>query len=430
MNVLVIGGGGREHALAWALSRSDRVRETWCAPGNAGMERDVRTVDLDAVRPGGIDALVDFAREHSIDLTVVGPEAALVEGIVDRFEAEGLKIFGPSREAARLEGSKVFMKELLARHGIPTAGFEVFDDPAGARAHLESVSYPTVIKADGLAAGKGVIIASNVAEAHEAIEDIMVRKVFGEAGDRVIVEDFMPGVELTVICLTDGESVLPLDTAQDYKPALDGNRGPNTGGMGSYSPHVPLDGELVGQILETIVHPTLAALREEGIRYRGALYAGIMITESGPGVLEYNVRFGDPETQAILPRLESDLVDLLEACVDGTLGQHEARWDPRASVCVIAASEGYPGSYPKGREIEGLELADEPDDVKVFSAGIGRDGASLVTTGGRVLGVTALGQDREAARQKAYEALSRIRFEGLTHRNDIGQLTEKMPGRG
>ncbi len=427
MKILVLGSGGREHALAWSLSRSPRVTETWCAPGNGGISRDVKTVDIDGNKPGGIEELIAFAKEQSIDLTVVGPEATLVLGVVDKFEAAGLKIFGPNEAAAKLEGSKVFMKEILSRHNIPTAGFKVFDEPEAAKAHLASTSFPTVIKADGLAAGKGVIIAKDEGEARAAIDQIMVDKVFGDSGDRLIIEDFLPGVELTVISLTDGETVLPLDTAQDYKPALDGNEGPNTGGMGSYSPHIPLDSDLIQTILDTIVHPTLEGLKKEGIVYKGALYAGIMLTEQGPSVLEYNVRFGDPETQAILPRLTTDLVDLMEACCEGNLADFRAEWDPRPSVCVIGASQGYPASYPKGKVIEGLDAADALDDVKVFSAGIAKSGEDFITSGGRVLGATALGASREEAREKAYEALSKIQFEGLTHRSDIGIPTGEVP---
>ena len=425
MKVLVVGGGGREHALAWTIARSPRVREVWCAPGNGGIARDVRCAPFGCDDEAGMEEAIRFVRERGIDLTVVGPEAPLVLGIVDRFQEEGLRIFGPNRAASRLEGSKCYTKDFLARHGIPTADYRVFDDPGVARAHIQEKDFERiVIKADGLAAGKGVFVCEGQDEALAAIDAVMVEKRFGAAGDLILVEDFVQGTELTQIILTDGETLVPLETAQDYKPAFDGNRGPNTGGMGSYSPHLDLDSPLVSRIMETIVQATIRGLADEGITYRGALYAGLMLTEAGPQVLEYNVRFGDPECQAILMRLRSDLVTAMDACIDGTLGKTCLEWDDRASVCVVAASRGYPEAYEKGKTIEGIEAAESSDDVKVFCAGAQRVDERLVTSGGRVLGITALGANREQARGRAYEALARLSFEGMTHRSDIGVTQE------
>ncbi len=426
MKVLVLGGGGREHVLAWKLSLSPRVDEVWCAPGNAGIARDVRTTPINADSEDGIAEAIRFARDRGIDLTVVGPEAPLVLGVVDRFEEAGLRIFGPNRAAAQLEGSKCFTKEFLARHGIPTASFHVFDEVEAARRHVATRGVPVVVKAEGLAAGKGVFVARTTDEALAAVETIMVERKFGAAGDRLIVEDFLPGFELTLIVLTDGKTAVPLETAQDYKPVFNGNTGPNTGGMGSYSPHVPLDDGLISQALERIIQPTLAGLERDGIEYRGALYAGLMITSKGPSLLEYNVRFGDPDVQSILFRLETDLLDVIEACVDGRLDEVTPRWNPGTAICVIGASPGYPGRYEKGRVIEGLEESAREaeargDRVKVFFAGAGADAEGrLVTSGGRVLGVTALGDTLDGARECAYRHLRKVGFDGMHARDDIG----------
>lgn len=421
MKALVLGGGGREHTLAWSLSRSPRVDTVWCGPGNGGMARDVKIAPIDASDPEGIEAAVEFVKREGIDLTVVGPEASLVLGVVDRFEKEGLRIFGPNQQAAQLEGSKCFCKDFLKRHDIPSAAYESFDSSEEALRHLEDRDAPVVVKADGLAAGKGVYVAKTLEEARQAVREVMVDRKFGSAGDRIIIEDCLQGPELTLISITDGTTIVPVETAQDYKPAFDGNTGPNTGGMGSYSPNMPLDSDLVQQILETVVHPTIRGLHEEGITYRGALYAGLMLTDEGPRVLEFNVRFGDPECQAILMRLQSDFSELLEACIDGRLSEVEPQWESRPSVCVIASSDGYPGGFPKGFPITGLDEAEADPDVKVFSAGTKRsDSGEIVTSGGRVLGITALGDTLEAARERAYAASEKIRFEGLRTRSDIG----------
>jgi phosphoribosylamine--glycine ligase len=429
MKVLVLGGGGREHALAWKLRGSKRIREVWCAPGNGGIGRDVQLAPFSADTPEGIAAAIEFARRNAVDLTVVGPEAPLVLGVVDRFQAAGLRVFGPTKAAAQLEGSKCFTKEFLARHGIPTAKFRNFDDPEEARRALDGSSFPLVIKADGLAAGKGVVIAQDRRSAQESIERIMVERVFGDAGSRIVLEEFLAGRELTLIVITDGETVLPLETAQDYKTIFDGQRGPNTGGMGSYSPNLPLTDPLVQKVVESILAPTLEGLRRDGTPFRGALYAGIMLTRDGPQLLEYNVRFGDPEIQSILLRLRTDLADVLEACLEGRLSRIRLDWDPRPAVCVVAASRGYPGTFDKGHPITGLDAAERPSrglspesaDLKVFVAGARARGPGepLETSGGRVLGVTVLGRDRADARRRAYDAMGRIHFEGMHYRRDI-----------
>ena len=421
MKALVLGSGGREHAIAWSLARSPRIDKVYCGPGNGAMARDVEIAPVNASDPEGIEKAVQFAKSEGIDLTVVGPEASLVIGVVDRFDQEGLRIFGPCQAAAQLEGSKVFCKDFFKRHSIPTAAYETFSSTDDALSHLDKRSVPVVVKADGLAAGKGVYVAKTREEAQQAVQEIMVDRRFGDAGDRVVIEDCMNGPELTLICLTAGETIVPCEPAQDYKPAFDGNEGPNTGGMGSYSPNMPLTSDLVQQILETVVHPTIQGLRDEGIPYKGALYAGLMLTEDGPKMLEYNVRFGDPECQAILMRLKSDFATLVEACIDGTLAEITPEWDPRPSVCLITASDGYPGSFEKGFPITGLDAAESEPDVKVFSAGTAcSDSGEIVTSGGRVLGVTALGESLENARARAYEAAAKICFEGLRTRGDIG----------
>ena len=422
--VLVVGAGGREHAIVENLARSPARPQIYCAPGNAGMEEQAERVSLPAGSPEDLDRLVDFARSESIDLTVVGPEAPLVLGIVDRFEAADLQIFGPPATGARLEGSKCFTKEFLDRHEIPTAPFRIFDDAAEARDFVSQSEFPMVLKADGLAAGKGVIVAREPQEALNAVDAILVERRFGDAGSRLLIEDCLVGSEISLLILTDGDNFLPLETAQDYKPAHDGNRGPNTGGMGSYSPYLSLGDPKVQEILERIVRPTLDGLRQEGIPFRGVLYAGLMLTDSGPQVLEFNVRFGDPETQPILSRLRTDLLELFEATVSpGGLARFTLEWDRRAAVCVVAASEGYPGNYRTGLPISGFEsaLKTAPEgEVIIHHAGTQRaPGGELVTSGGRVLGITALGESREEARRKAYAALEEVHFDGRMFRTDI-----------
>lgn len=416
MNVLVIGGGGREHALVWKLKQSDRIRRLWCAPGNAGIAELAECVPIAAT---DIETLAMFASQQRMDLTVVGPEAPLCAGIVDAFEARGLRIFGPNRVAAQLEGSKAFCKELLLQAGVPTARAQIFSDPTAARAYVRQQGAPIVVKADGLAAGKGVIVASSVAEAEQAIADIMERRVFGAAGDRVVIEECLPGEEASVMAITDGQTYRLLASAQDHKRVFDGDRGPNTGGMGAYSPAPVVSAQWEPAIHE-IFQRTLAGLRARGITYRGVLYAGLMMTVEGPKVLEFNCRFGDPETQAVLPRLASDLVEAIEACLTGTLASCTLRWHPHAAVCVVMASAGYPGDYRRGDVIEGLPAVAGLANVCVFHAGTKRDGMGrLVTDGGRVLGVTAWDDDLAAATARAYRAVAHVQFAGAQYRRDI-----------
>ena len=420
--VLVVGSGGREHTIVSAIARSPSQPEIFCAPGNAGIREEAQCVDISGE---DIEALLDFARNESIDLTIVGPEAPLVAGIVDLFEGEGLKIFGPGKGGAQLEGSKIFCKEFLCRHEIPTAAFEIFDDSEAALAHVNERPLPMVVKADGLAAGKGVIVAHDRATAAEAVKDIMVDRSFGEAGARVLIEDCLTGSEISIMALTDGTNYLPLETAQDYKPAFNGNVGPNTGGMGSYSPYYSLGDPLVQDILDRVIRKTVEGLAQEDLPFKGVLYAGIMLTEDGPMMLEYNARFGDPETQSILSRLKTDPLAVFEAAsVPGGLENLVLEWDERDAVCIVAASGGYPGSYDKGIPITGIDKArenGEPDALWVYHAGTGQDeSGTLVTAGGRVLGITALGENRDAARAEAYKALESISFDGLHSRSDIG----------
>jgi phosphoribosylamine--glycine ligase len=431
MKILVLGGGGREHALAWKISQSPRKPDVICAPGNGGMARQFPCFDIAGglSSPEGVEAALTLAKEQGVDFTVVGPEAPLALGIVDRFAAEGLHIFGPTRDAARLESSKCFAKDFLDRHEIPTAAFRVFTDAAEARKFVEKLRLPVVIKADGLAEGKGAFVCRDRNEAFAAVDMILVQKKFGEAGEKLIVEDFLKGEEITLLVLTDGEQYLTLETARDYKAARDGDQGQNTGGMGSYSPLWSLEDPKIAQIQETIVSPTINGLGKEGIRFKGLIYFGLMVTAEGPQVLEYNVRFGDPETQPLLMRLRTDLIDLLEAVAEGRLDGTTVEWDPRPSICVIAASGGYPGPYQTGFSIKGIEEAEgvgDGENLKVFGAGVrtgkpGPDGKpELVTSGGRVLGVTAVGQDLSEARDLAYRAMEAIQFDRMHYRKDIG----------
>jgi len=417
MKVLVVGGGGREHALAWALRRSTEVETLCCAPGNAGIANVAECVPLGA---GDIAKLAEHIVDKRYDLVVVGPEVPLVAGLADRLGEAGVAVFGPSAAAAMIEGSKVFAKEFMARHGIPSAEFRVFDDAAEARRHLETASYPLVVKADGLAAGKGVIIAPDRETAIATAEGMLSGGSFGDAGRRVIVEELLVGREASFFVLSDGERFVELATCQDYKRAHDGDHGPNTGGMGTYSPSVYLDDATRRQLIDRIVEPTISGLRDEGRPYRGVLYVGVMLTDDGPKVLEYNARFGDPETQVLVPRLDGDWLPLLHACAVGDLAGVTPRWKEDAAVCVVMASGGYPGSYPKGVSIEGVDQAEAREHVTVFHAGTASVDGKLVTAGGRVLGVTALGADLAQARARAYDAVSRIRFKGAHHRTDIG----------
>ncbi|HUJ11939.1 MAG TPA: phosphoribosylamine--glycine ligase [Verrucomicrobiae bacterium] len=416
MRILVIGGGGREHALVWKLAQSKHVKKLFCTPGNAGI---AAWAECQPIAAADIERLAALALKEKVDLTIVGPEVPLCAGIVDAFQAKGLRAFGPTKRAAQLEGSKVFTKRLLLKYGVPTAPAEIFDKPEEARAYVRKTGAPVVVKADGLAAGKGVTVASTVEEAERAIHEMMEQRVFGTAGAQVIIEDCLHGEELSIMALVAGQSFQLLASAQDHKRAWDGDRGPNTGGMGAYSPTPLLDGQLEGQIVD-IFRRTLAALRAEGIDYRGGLYAGLMMTDRGPQVLEFNCRFGDPETQVVLPRLESDLLEAIEATVDGSLDGLSLEWLSEAAVCVVLAAAGYPGTYERGRPIAGLKDATQLDKVYVFHAGTRRDATGkVVTDGGRVLGVTALGATMEQAARTAYEAVERIHFDGAQFRRDI-----------
>ncbi len=417
MKLLVLGSGGREHALAWKLHESQKMDELYCAPGNAGIaqEAECRPVDLSNSK-----AIVELAKTLRADLTIVGPEAPLVAGIVDDFEREGLSIIGPSKSAARLEGSKIFAKEFMRRHSIPTARFEVMDKYEDAVKALARFSLPVVIKADGLAAGKGVRTARDPMEAVQALEDFMVHKTLGRAGERVVIEDCLRGEETSFIVLTDGRGILPLVPTQDHKALLDGDHGPNTGGMGAYSDDSLLSESQYDDIIRSIVAPTLAGMEMEGTRYRGFLYFGLMMTPSGPMLLEYNVRLGDPEAQPILMRLRSDLADLLVTMRDGQLASVDAHWSPNPAVCVVLASKGYPGTPEIGKPITGFEAVESLGGVKIFHAATRVQDHHLLTSGGRVMGVTATAEDLPAAIQRAYAGVSKLQFEGMHYRKDIG----------
>ena len=425
MKVLVVGSGGREHALVWKIAQSPRVTRVYAAPGNAGTAELAENVSIGAE---DVDALAAFAEREGVDLTVVGPEAPLVLGIVDRFRERGLRIFGPTAEAARLEGSKAFAKAIMERCGVPTAEYREFSDPAEARAYVRGRGAPIVIKADGLAAGKGVTVARTLDEALAAVDAVMVERRFGDAGARIVVEECLVGEEASFLAFCDGKNVLPMASSQDHKPVFDNDEGPNTGGMGAYSPAPVVTPELFDEIVETVIRPTVEGLAREGTPYVGVLYAGLMIQDGRPKVLEFNCRFGDPECQPIVMRMKGDLVPVLEACIDGTLDRVSLEWDPRPAVCVVMASGGYPGSYTKGHAIRGLDEAARLDDVVVFHAGTRREGDRVVTAGGRVLGVTALGEDIPGAIRRAYEAVERISWEGVHYRRDIGRKALRRLG--
>ena len=417
MKVLVIGSGGREHALVWKISQSNRVKKIYALPGNAGTAKLARSIDIN---PSNLSAVVDFAEKEAIDLTVVGPEAPLAEGIVDRFKERELNIFGPSREAARLEESKVFAKRLMQAHHVPTAISEVFTGPGEAKKYVREVGVPIVIKADGLASGKGVIIANSLQEADEAIFSIMEEKIFGHAGDKVMVEECLVGEEVSMLAFSDGEIIVSMPSAQDHKRIFDGDKGPNTGGMGAYSPAPFESQDFSREVMEEVFIPVIRAMKNEGRPYVGVIYAGLMVTKDGPKVLEFNVRFGDPETQVILPRLKSDLVDIMEGCLSGKLKEVRVEWYKEAALCVVMAARGYPGQYEKGKEISGLEEIEKFKDIFVFQAGTSLADGKVVTSGGRVLGVTALAKDIEGAIKKAYGAVELIKFAGAHYRKDIG----------
>ncbi|MEE3348109.1 MAG: phosphoribosylamine--glycine ligase [Nitrospinota bacterium] len=416
MRVLVIGGGGREHALIWKISQSPKVTEVFCAPGNAGTAAIANNVPIPADQ---IDQLLEFAQENEIGLTVVGPEQPLVMGIVDRFQEKGLRIFGPSARAAELEGSKAFSKNIMKKYDLLTAEYETFTSHEKAILYVDKENGPIVVKASGLAAGKGVILCRNAEEGRNAVDTIMKDKSFGSAGDEVVIEEFLEGQEVSVLAFTDGNTVLLMDSAQDHKAALDGDQGPNTGGMGAYSP-APVFTDLIRQkVRDNIMFPLVRAMKAEGRPYQGIIYAGLMLTKLGTKILEFNARFGDPETQPLLVRMESDIVPLFEACIDGILEQCDLKWKPETSVCVVMAAKGYPGSYEKGKEISGLDEAGALPDVVVFHAGTKGEGGKVLTNGGRVLGITATGPDTPSAIAKAYEAVSKIKWDGIHYRKDI-----------
>ncbi len=418
MKVLVVGSGGREHAIAWKIKQNPQLEQLYCAPGNAGTAQLAQNVSIDA---DDIDGLEDFVISQQIDLTIVGPEAPLVAGIVDRFQQQGLRAAGPSREASRLEGSKSFAKDFMKRHAIPTAAYQVFDqlEPAETALKGNAFQFPVVLKADGLAAGKGVFICPDLAASLEALDGIMRQRKFGASGDRLVIEEFLEGEEASFMVFTDGVNILPMVPSQDHKAIYEGDQGPNTGGMGAYSIDAILSAELRQQVLDEIISPTIEGMAKEGASYQGILYAGLMLTREGPKVLEFNVRFGDPETQVILPRMESDLLDLLYAMAEGNLEDVNIRWSENAAVCVVIAAKGYPGSYEKGQEISGLDMASEDENTIAFHAGTALKDGKTVTNGGRVLGVTSVAPTLQPAIIRAYEGVNKIHFEGMYCRRDI-----------
>lgn len=419
MKVLVIGSGGREHALVWKIAQSRQVEKIYCAPGNGGISEIAECVDI---RVTDIDRLLQFATDNEIDLTVVGPEVPLSLGIADIFERKGLRIFGPTQRAAMLESSKAFSKEFMKRNNIPTARYKVCKDPESATKEAESFGYPVVIKADGLAAGKGVIIAENKEQAAAAIDEIMTEKKFGAAGGSVVIEEYLTGKEASILAFVDGNTAVPMVSAQDYKRALDGDEGPNTGGMGAVSPAFYYDEAAAKLAEEYIIKRTIDSLKKEGIIYKGVLYFGLMLTEKGPKLLEYNARFGDPETEVVLPRLKTDLVDIMNSVIDGNLKTQQIEWKEESAVCVVMASGGYPGHYEKGYEIKGLDSLKDEKDITVFHAGTKKSSSKTVTSGGRVIVVSALAENAKLAREKAYETVKRIDFNKVHYRKDIGKL--------
>ena len=415
MQVLVIGSGGREHALAWKAAQSASVEKVYCVPGNPGIAQIAECVPMDIADN---DALVAFALENKIDLTIVGPEVPLANGVVDAFRAKGLAIFGPTQAAAQIEGSKSFAKDLMKKYGIPTAAFEVFTEAEAAKAYIVEQGAPIVIKADGLAAGKGVVVAMTLDEALEAVDMMMCDQAFGSAGCQVVVEEFLTGEEASILTFCDGTTIVPMISSQDHKRAYDNDEGPNTGGMGTYAPAPVVTADVLARVQKEILEPTVAAMKAEGIPYTGCLYAGLMITENGPKVIEFNARFGDPETQVVLPLLDSDMAEIMMACVNGNLAELDIQWKDGAAVCVVMAAGGYPQSYRKGDVISGLDKAAELG-ATVFHAGTAAKDGNIVTNGGRVLGVTAIGTDVQKAVDNAYAAVKSIHFDDVHYRNDI-----------
>lgn len=422
MKVLIVGSGGREHAIAWKVAQSPKVEQIYCAPGNAGIEEYAECVDIKAME---FEKLAAFAKEKEIDLTVIGMDDPLVGGIVDVFEAQGLRVFGPRKNAAILEGSKAFSKDLMKKYHIPTAAYENFNDPEAALAYLENARFPIVLKADGLALGKGVLICNTLEEAKDGVKEIMTDKKFGSAGNCMVIEEFMTGREVSVLAYVDGKTIKPMTSAQDHKRAGDGDTGLNTGGMGTFSPSPFYTEEVDAFCKKYIYQPTVDAMAAEGRVFKGIIFFGLMLTADGPKVLEYNARFGDPEAQVVLPRMKSDIIDVFEACIDGTLDQVDLEFEDNAAVCVVLASDGYPVSYKKGYPIKGLDTFKDKDGYYVFHAGTARAEGQIVTNGGRVLGVTAKGADLKAARKNAYEAIQWITFDNKYYRNDIGKAIDE-----
>jgi len=416
MKVLVIGSGGREHTLVWKMTQSPKVSQVYCAPGNAGISNLAQCVNIDA---DSIEKLVGFAKKEKIDLTVVGPELPLSQGIVNEFNQQGLRIFGPSKEATEIESSKVFSKYLLKKYNIPTANYQVFQNSEKALAYIQQQTFPLVIKADGLAAGKGVFIVKNLLEARDALNVLMEEKKFGEAGRQVIIEEFLEGEEVSILAFCDGKTVVPMVSSQDHKKIFDHDQGPNTGGMGAYSPVPFYPDEFEKRVLEEILKPTVKGLQNEGKEYKGVLYAGLILTKEGPKVLEFNARFGDPETQVILPRLKTDLIDILNAVIDSTLHKINIQWEDNAAVCVVIASGGYPEKYQKGKVINGLEKLEKMKNMIAFHAGTKFQEGRVVTSGGRVLGITAWDETISKAKEKAYKGIEEIYFEDMYYRKDI-----------
>ncbi len=423
MKVLIVGSGGREHAIAWKVSKSERVDKIYCAPGNAGIGQVAECVNIGAME---IEKLVAFAKEKAIDLTVIGMDDPLVAGIVDAFEAEGLRVFGPRKNAAILEGSKAFSKELMKKYNIPTASYETFTDPEKAIAYLETSKYPIVLKADGLALGKGVLICNTKEEAKQGVNTLMLEKQFGSAGDTIVIEEFMIGREVSVLAFSDGKTIQCMTSAQDHKRAKDGDQGLNTGGMGTFSPS-PFYTEEVKTFCEKYVYqPTIDAMAKEGRPFVGVLFTGLMLTEDGPKVLEYNARFGDPEAQVVIPRMKNDIVDVFEACIDGTLESIDLQFEDNAAVCVVLASDGYPEHYEKGIPMSGFENFDGKEGYYCFHAGTKLEGEQIVTNGGRVVGITAKGNDLKEARANAYKATEWITFKNKYMRTDIGKAIDEV----
>lgn len=422
MDILIVGSGGREHAIAWAAAKSPKADKIYCAPGNAGIAEFAECVDIKAME---FDKLVAFAKEKQIGLTIIGMDDPLVGGVVDAFEAEGLRVFGPRKNAAIIEGSKAFSKDLMKKYNIPTASYENFTDPEQALAYLENVKMPIVLKADGLALGKGVLICETLEEAKAGVKTLMLDKQFGDAGNEIVIEEFMTGREVSVLAFCDGKTIRCMTSAQDHKRAKDGDKGLNTGGMGTFSPS-PFYTKEVEEFCEKYVYqPTMDAMASEGRPFTGILFTGLMLTEDGPKVLEYNARFGDPEAQVVLPRMKNDMIEVMEACIDGKLSDVTLEFEENAAVCVVLASDGYPEKYEKGFEIKGLDKFKDQDDYYVFHAGTKFDGDKIVTNGGRVLGVVAKGGDLKVARKNAYEATEWIDFANKYKRNDIGKAIDE-----